>query len=633
MPIDGSAARMAALCAVLVLVVGALQAQEQQPRATIEIGTQGRVVDACYVRVEGTQTGVAKPMWYEVHSGSAQGKITDFGAFTNSENWFFWARHLGRGDSVVVVFGAGEDGTVSSQNVTFTVSPDDASKVNPRPRPAEVWWGGLGENQQLMDPALPWEFVKRHADAYFFHSAYWGDEQIKTIGTSLRRQLAPYATKFAVEMGGQQQVIFNEASAAGQYRGWGAPGRLGAFYRLGGLFFSEVTHDYGIGFEPAACHVLTQINPEASEQDVLDYAVDHLWRDLYFKRNYEAFGCIKAAQTTSEAWRWFDNFPQCFSDEYDFATTTAHTDGIFCPLMVDREKDKKLLIDGLDVNMRFDLRMVLQQFITMCRGIPGHTTFAFYSDFPYTHMTLHGQHSPYAVRARAMIRAVENFLHSQDAFHTFVCNDLVPPTMADAEAGHRNWCTAALRSMQLHQRGGGRADRYLFESWYSTKIAQDGEERSLRFPFWVAPEDKPWSYTNLAKQAIQYIKGIRKVDGTPQELALTLATRGAVACFTLENKGDVPCMPALVARESGDERISCIWRDQEARQISTAIRTEEGWVYTPLLQPGEKTTISCLADIPSDAGPLRIVLEAFWNPQDPTGLVRDRAVWTVGKAG
>ena len=609
-------------------------AQGTRRAPVIEIRTPDGAVNECSIRVEGTQAGVTKPMWYEVHAGAPDGRITDFGALANTEQWFFWARHLGRGDNVVVVFGAGEEGAVASRSVTLTITPGDDSKVHPRPRPAEIWWGGLGENQQLMDPTLPWEFVKRYADAYFFHSAYWDDERIRTTGASIREQLAPYATKLAVELGGQQSVIYDEGSAEGQFLGWGAPGRLGAFYRLGGLFFSEVTHDYGIDFEPAARHVLQNLNPTAAERDVLDYAVGHLWGDLYLKRNYQAFPCIKTAQTTSEAWVWFGTFPSCWSSEWDFAATTSPKDtvGIYCPVMLDRGKGEKLLVNGREVNLRFDLKMVLQEFITLCKAIPGHTTFAFYSDFPYIHMTLTGEHSPHAIRARAMLRAVEDFLHAQDAFHTFVCNDEVPGEMSDAEVGHRDWCTAALKSMQLHQREGGRADRYLFESWYSTKISRDGRQQLVCFPFWVAPEDKPWSYTNLAKQAIKYLKGIRELDGTPEELALTTTTLGAVSCVTLENRGDVACMPALVAREEGDDDIRCVWHDQGGADISSVIRTEEGWTYTPLLGPGEKTTISCLADIPHGAKPKRIVVEAFWNPQDPTGLVRDRAAWTFGKA-
>jgi hypothetical protein len=101
--------------------------------------------------------------------------------------------------------------------------------------------------------------------------------------------------------------------------------------------------------------------------------------------------------------------------------------------------------------------------------------------------------------------------------------------------------------------------------------------------------------------------------------------------LTLTNKGDSECLPALVAREESGKAAKCIWRDASARDISREIRSEEGWVYTNMLKPGDALTVSCewkpAYRKPITATP-RVVVEAFWNPQDPTGVVRDRAIWS-----
>ncbi len=609
------------------------------PQIRITSPPPGRI-DTAYLRVEGTQQGVHTPMWYEVRLNGPTGRLVDFGAFPQSPRWFFVARHLATGANHIRVYGQDAAGLRAMASVVVRIAPDDTTRVRPRPRPAEVWWGGLGANEQLTDPARRWDFVKQHADGYLFHSAYWSMERIQTIAKGIREQLDPFGTRFMIELGGQQTVMYSEESARVQFKNWGVPGILSRYYDHAGICFSEITHDYGIDFEPAARHYLSTVNPWAREPEVLRYAVDHLWGNLYFRPNFAAAPWLKGAVTTSEAWRWFENYPSCWSDEVDFTKTSSadSTEGVYVPVRTTRttlapqSAGEPFLVNGKPVDLRFNLKDVLERFIQMFRRIPGHDHFAFYSDFPYIHMTLTGEQTPHAVRARLMLRAVERYLHSRGARHTFVCNDIPASRTEDPLQEHRRWAEHSLQSVILHQREGGRADRYLFESWYATTVVTPDGETNTEFPFWVAPEHQEWSYTNLTKRAVQYVKGIGN-DGRPLPLKLDVKRLGAVAVVTLTNTSDVVCMPALAVREQAARGIRTTWRDAHARDISRVIRSEEGWVCVDLLQPNESVTVSCEWVVPYKKpvpdGP-RVVVEAFWNPQDPTGVVRDRAIWTFG---
>jgi hypothetical protein len=291
----------------------------------------------------------------------------------------------------------------------------------------------------------------------------------------------------------------------------------------------------------------------------------------------------------------------------------------------DRGK-KPLLVEGHEVDLRFNLKAVLDSFIRMSEGTPGHSTFSFYSDYPYAHMVLGGKDSPRGIRARKMLRAIEGFLHGRGAFHTFVCNDNAPTEIRDAMAAHRAWGQASLKSMQLHQLEGGRADRYLFESWFYTALIEGKKRQELCFPFWVAPEDQPWSYTYLVREAVKYIKGIKDEEGTLEPLELSVKQEGRAIELTLVNRGDVACLPALVAIR-GQGRVDIQFRDGLDQDVTEALQSAEGWSPGALLEPGARVVLKGVART-GDGG---VTVEAFWNPQDPTGVVRDRVKIDISK--
>lgn len=603
---------------------------------SISIGTSGGEVANAQPRVEGTSSGIERAMWYEVRRDGPGGAVIDHGAFAGAEKWFFQIRRLQAGRNHLTVFAVDAQEKIHRASITLLVPVDAKSPLDPRPRPAELWWGGIANNEELVAPGANWEFTKKYADGYFFHTVYWRGERIAEVGRPLSQALAPYAPKYAVEMGGQQWSVYDERSTAEHYGLWGAErGLLRALHEQGNFPVAEVTHDWGLDYEKAAVHVLDKVNPAADELEIMRYNTRVFWGEQYFQRNFARYPNIKGAQTTSLAWRWYGDFPPCWFDESSFATTTRYNEGIYLPLHRNRswlERDKPTpgrepyrRADGSTVDLRFNLRDALSVFIDYFATQPLHSTFAFYNDYPYAHMILGGKDSVRGVRAREMLRAVERDLHARGALHTFVCNDLVPGDSPDLLKSHRDYANNSLAAMHLHQLEGGRADRYLFESWYFTRITgPDGKKQQINFPHWVGDETREFSYTWTAKQAIRFLKGIRDLDGRPETLRLDSSASpetGGVS-ITLTNTGASPCLPAITLDSVANAGAKFgRWRDASGRDITHDLVRPDGWTPANILQPGDTLALTV------DSTPAKVVLKAFWNPQDPTAIVRDRIIW------
>ena len=147
----------------------------------------------------------------------------------------------------------------------------------------------------------------------------------------------------------------------------------------------------------------------------------------------------------------------------------------------------------------------------------------------------------------------------------------------------------------------------MFEAWYSG-------------PYEWAPESDTNSFSGMVKQAIKYLKGISDTNGTLEALNLGILATGATNLISIINNGDVACLPAITATESGNSGMPAQYLNASGSNITTQILSDEGYVYTNLLQPGQSTTITILLPDLSRT----VTLEAFWNLQDPTGIVRDR---------
>ncbi|RMD83937.1 MAG: hypothetical protein D6820_01650, partial [Lentisphaerae bacterium] len=157
----------------------------------------------------------------------------------------------------------------------------------------------------------------------------------------------------------------------------------------------------------------------------------------------------------------------------------------------------------------------------------------------------------------------------------------------------------------------------------------------------VVPEDSPYTYTWAAKQAIKFLKGLDE-NGTPYPLQLRLKKKAASHVeVTITNRGEVACNPNIQAFHEAKASVSLTWLGPDQRDITSEVMGPQGWSirYLPrrgevvrepkLLDPGQSLTLQCKAKAKPGAKGTTVTVEAFWNPQDPAGIVRDRITFTL----
>jgi hypothetical protein len=233
----------------------------------------------------------------------------------------------------------------------------------------------------------------------------------------------------------------------------------------------------------------------------------------------------------------------------------------------------------------------------------------FIADSPYSVMT-----SPNYAKEGYLdkVLTMQTWLHSRGKQFSYIVNGKpdvkLEPTLWDAQ-----YKDVSLKSLQLFQSVGGRADRYLFESWHIG-------------PYRVVPETEEGTYTNLVRDAIKYLKG----TGQKLDLALQKPTGAAPGSYrvSLTNRGEVACMPTIRAQEDAASQ-GLLRYDVAGQDVTATVHSAEGHVFTAMLQPGASATLTVtLSKAPTKKW--ATTLQAFWNPQD-AGQVRD-AVTISGPA-
>lgn len=561
------------------------------------------------VTLHGTST---RTMWYETRDQS--GRMWDFGAHVPSSPWNFTVRHLREGTNTVTVFAQPATGALQSNTLRLVLTLGAEPAVRPRPVPAEIWWGGLSTNQQLLDPAKPWDFVKKFQDGVFFHSAGYGG-LTSTDKQNLAALLRPFNARYWVELGGGTSSPGDAWVTFQGDTGWGA--HLNSQQSLG-LVMSQITHDYHMENMEDVCRAhpdwpandlvawwtgdLTQAGP------AYPYA-SGLWRDVS-QLYYADSPHLKIGHTSSSVYWTWGGYP---------ILAGAWNNLLYNPLRAGgsvpgNTSSNAVVVNGTNVSFSFTGREIILGFVRMAAS-NAHPYFSFQTDFPWDYFGTWGNPTSAATN-RAKIRHYERELQTNGARHTLICN----VSNAGAQGGGNDaqdnyYKTSSFNSMTLHQAEGGRANVYLFESWYEG------------IPHAAAPESKPGSYANLALDAIKYLKGIRDTNGALQQLALTLVSTGATSIVRLQNNGDIACLPALLAMESGDPAATTRYYTSNGVDITSAVLSAEGYVYTNRLAPGAFVQFSVVTTLPANASNTvskSISLEAFWNPQDPLGIVRDR---------
>ncbi len=541
----------------------------------------------------------AQAYWYEVRSNAVTGPLLDFGAHAAADPWPFTARHLCAGDNYILVYAQDGAGTIQSNYVRYTLTLGPDTPVRPRPIPAEIWWGGLSDNSQMTNFS-EWPFVQRYEDGYFFHSAGWNVTAQGPLMQQLAANLRQFNTKFWPELGGNCPSPTTNWYR-GQTNGWGG---WAQGCQNNGIIWSEFTHDYHMENMQPVC----QVNPTWPNNDQIAWWTGDLtvadgtypytsgiWRDT-FNGYYQMFPQIKVGHTSSPVWWGWDAYPALYGNSLAFTVTNS---------------------TGQKVAFSFTAHEIVASFVNMASAI-NHPYFAFQSDCPWDYFGFNGTLSTGA-QNRQKIRTYEQYLQSRGARHTLICNVSNAGSRSGGDdAQDLYYMQSSLNSMFTHQREGGRANRYLFESWY------------FGIPHAVVPETKNGSYCNLALNAIKYLKGIADTNGALEQLDLTpTATNGTVVQLQLQNNGDVQCLPTLAGLDGGVSGMTTRYFATNGAERTAAILTPEGFCYTNMLPPGGATnlfavTLAASLDAPTNANAR---LEAFWNPQDPLGIVRSRAVF------
>jgi autotransporter-associated beta strand protein len=253
-----------------------------------------------------------------------------------------------------------------------------------------------------------------------------------------------------------------------------------------------------------------------------------------------------------------------------------------------------------------------------------------------------------AIAHRRKIILYERWLQERGREHHFIANSagandfdgFNTATPEGRDAWDLRYKQQSMRSLQLHQLEGGRPDAVYFESWYEG-------------PYSMVPETKDGSFSNLARDGLFYIKGVdqtldlqvrlpggatfgggglrEELPSATQVFAAPASAMGQPLTFTvrLRNTGTVPALPLLHAWQTGADGWNVTYSLRGA-DVTAAITGPEGTPVTAsatrfseLVAPGADVDVEVTATPTSAVRKGRVLLRAFWNPQDPSLTARD----------
>ncbi len=451
-------------------------------------------------------------------------------------------------------------------------SPVRVSTDGPITYPATLYWGGYHNMAQLVAPGAQWDFVKQNMDGFLFHFGYWLNNDFRgkegdpiAVGTQLGQMLTPRHKKYMMEIG------------------WpGGASSDGAFDDMGGraasTFVAKIKK-----FEGGTGIALDEVSAEL-RLFVYQQTADH----------YPAYAPADVFATVTGA-------------PTDTGRTIAHP---YWPTFI-AGMNKGL--PGVDVNLtcppiylkwdnfwaagpdikykdrpqadtvKFNARVMFESLFAT-------NTTGYIADSP-NYLLINPDYVRLGYPAKLL--TMQTWLRAHHKKFSYIVNQGEGKALAP-DQWDEEYKQSSLHSLQGFQALGGRADRYILESWYSG-------------PHAIVPETKEGSFTNLVRDAIKYLKGpgetLSLTAGAP-----SMSPQGRVRTVTLTNRGDVACMPVLSASSSA-LRVQYDSKDITADSVSPA-----GYVLTGLVAPGARVIFTAVS--PRGAGPLK--LNAYWNPQDPS---------------
>ncbi len=431
--------------------------------------------------------------------------------------------------------------------------------------PAEIFWGAYRNNDKLTDDPDGWQFVRQHADGLLLHFGFWLNNDYKGdpvgVGKKLAALMKPGNKRFLMEIGWPSRSVKPEL-----VRDFG-----NRYAKEFSRKVKQFQSDTGVRISEFACELRLFVF-EQTVGEFPDFSMDDLMAQVTGdRRNYPVAGRAGKGYWTE--------FLSLMHAELGDVPIHVGWPPIYMPW-------HGLWAAGTDMQFSRPARTnggvkppaEAAQFVVdgqrLVDSLLQSDTAGFTCDSPWFLMS-----NPEYVRRGYFVklRELEQFVRARGRRFTFIVNSS-PDKKLDHEAWDKYYAETSLKSLQLFQTIGGRADRYLLESWY------DG-------PFRMTPETERYTMTWMVRQAILYLQG------PGQKLAMSFEGQR----LSVTNQGEVACLPAL--RFSGDARVSIDGLDQ-----TRLLRSEEGWTVPELIEPG--ATVSFVVKASGEGR-----MDAIWNPQ------------------
>ncbi|MGN6505693.1 MAG: hypothetical protein ACTHM6_09030 [Tepidisphaeraceae bacterium] len=441
-------------------------------------------------------------------------------------------------------------------------------------RPSQIYFGAYRRNEPLAEHPDQWSFVLQHADGFMMHFGFWLNNDYKADPIGTAKALGPilrrHGLKTIMEIGFPRSKESAETiDHMGDYFGHLFASKISDFEAKSGLHVDEIECELRLSI----FRLLADRHPDWSAAQISAHITGAM---------PDAAGAPLAATA---------DWPRFLSIMH--AELGDRPINIGCPPVY--VPWKNLFTAGRD------MRVVRSADLDgNGKPKPGAPTVdfdgpAFWGDIFRSNVNGFVCDSPWFLTGNAnyvkqgyLKKVVDftRFAHAHGKKFQYICNSSPAKTLAPA-AWDAAYAQQSLESLQAYQLAGGRADRYIFESWYTG-------------PFTIVPETQPNKFTHLVRQGILYLKG-------PGE-TLSLDRKGDK--ITLTNTGDVPCLPAIRVQAADPHAVRVRFG---ADDVTTQALSPEGAVPGRLLDAG--AAMECSVSGASE-------IEAFWNPQDPSNQPR-----------
>jgi hypothetical protein len=263
-----------------------------------------------------------------------------------------------------------------------------------------------------------------------------------------------------------------------------------------------------------------------------------------------------------------------------------------------------------------------------------------YSDAGFAAQGTHGYSADYPFRFWLEDETGTEKIVSVCKYHHDIGAKYSQIMIGDGYETDAEWYDRSMSALRRFQLYGGRADRYLFQSW---KI--NGP------PYTLVPETgNEKTFMMLIKDALIYLKGCdsnSKLDlyitddatGLSYGRGVYMSKPSGVQQHNLQlRKGEtkrftisfinrhplITILPVLKAIETNNNGYSIRYLNNTTT-INDTIISKQGWPYRPFIPRTSIRSITVeIKNVSAVSGSIgRCGIYALWNPQDPTGQIRD----------